>query len=254
MKYCHTIILFLLFVNLSFGQVPLLSKDRFALDSIIPVYRLSETEVGLAITIWESEDNESFEKLLESVTNAEDIWTKFLSGKSHDENYSVVDTAARIKLISIRSISDSLSFLIGKKFYIYGEKGIYQSNVSDILIRLDQCETNFIFLKLNHIDPSIGHPIMAMQKKIPLKFERDTVWDKRYNESLMTLESDYVDSIETVSFARWGKFHLVYSDSFDWYIDPKKCYFPSRGIINENNGEYNWVWGADLDLFGIPCD
>jgi hypothetical protein len=244
----------LIIANTVSGQKNYWENEEFALDSILPVYRFSETEVGLVIILWDSEENKSIQNFIDRVIKAEDIWTKFLSGKSKDENYCVVDTAARFRFISVKSLSDTLSFLIGKKFYIYGEKGICESTVTDILLRLDQCETNFILIKLNNTDPKIGHPILAMKKKIPLKFGRDTLWDKRYNESLKSEESDYPDSIGSISFARWESYHLVYSDSFDWYINPEKCYFPSRGIIVENKGEYTWAWGSDLDLFGIPCD
>jgi len=229
-------------------------EDKFQLDTIISVFRFSESSVGLTLTINEHDSNYMLDNLVNQIIRKEYLWSLYFN-KSYDlDKVRIIDSSSNFKLFYNKSITDSLSYLVGKSFYIYGQKGFCKSKISDILIHLDECETNFILLRLDKIDPSIGNPLFATKDKISISYERNIAQENNYNKYLSSLPSDYYDTIPETHFAKWNGYLLFYSDTFNWYHNNKSCLFPSRSIILETNKEYQTLWTKSLDLFGIPCD
>jgi hypothetical protein len=229
-------------------------EDKFHLDTIISVFQFSESSIGLTLIINEHDSNYEFDNLVNQIIRTEDLWSLYLD-KNYDLNkVRIVDSSSYYRLFYNKSIADNLSYLVGKSFYIYGQKGICKSKICDILIHLDECETNFILLRLDKIDASIGNPLFATKDKISISYERNIAQETNYNKYLSTFPTDYTDTIPETNFARWNGYLLFYSDTFNWYHINESCIYPSRSIILERNNDYQILWTRSLDLFGIPCD
>ena len=228
--------------------------EKYKLDSIIPVFKFSENSIGLTLVLWESEPNSDINKLLSRIAKSDSLWTLLSRKKFSSEKLKHIETTNRFSLFTNKTLSDSLSYLIGKEFYIYGQYGLCKSKISEILLCLDECLTNFVLLKLEEIDPSIGNPLIATRKKAEIQFTRNLKIESDFNQFIDSLPVDYTDTVPSIFFGEWNNYYLFYSDNFLWHIDSKSCRFPSRNIVFLRNKYFNTKWNCGLDLFGIPCD
>jgi hypothetical protein len=160
-----------LILNCSFAACGQASADnRYQLDSIIPVYRFSETSVGLTLVIGDYNANAEIDGLANRVEEAEDLWTLYYNKAYDDIKFKLIDSLSDYNLFFNKTLSDSLSYLKGKSYYIYGQKGICKAQVIDIILHINECRSNFILLRLGRVDPAIGNPLFAMTKRVAVKF------------------------------------------------------------------------------------
>ncbi|OFX85135.1 MAG: hypothetical protein A2W99_07055 [Bacteroidetes bacterium GWF2_33_16] len=228
--------------------------EKYELDSIIPVFKFSENSIGLTLVLWESESNPDINKFLSRIAKSDSLWTLLSRKNFNSEKLRLIETTNRLSLFTNKTLSDSLSYLIGKEFYIYGQNGLCNSKISEILLCLDECLTNFVLLKLEAIDHSIGNPLIATRKKVEIQFSRNLKIEKEFNQFIDSLPVDYTDTVPSIFFGEWNNYYLFYSDNFLWHIDSKSCKFPSRSMVFIRNKYFNIKWKHGLDLFGIPCD
>ncbi|OFX69181.1 MAG: hypothetical protein A2X14_01430 [Bacteroidetes bacterium GWD2_33_33] len=228
--------------------------EKYQLDSIIPVFKFSENRIGLTLTLWEYNSNKETDNLLSQLVETDSLWTLYGSQKFDTEKLKLVEKTENFKFFTNKSLVDSLSYLIGKQFFIFGENGICKSKISDILFCLDECRTSFILLTFENIDKEIGNPLIAMKNKVEIEFERNISFENEYNQYLDTTRLDYTDTIPSTNFAKWNEYYLFYSDNFKWYLDTHSCEFPSRTIVFKRDKYFSEKWHQELDLFGVPCD
>ena len=136
-------------------------------------------------------------------------------------------------------------------------KGVVERSIRDVVFSLDECRSNVVVFRFDNIDiAQNGQPVFCSKEKLHLVFGNTPEVDKAIDLYMQNNQSDYTDSIKTISFAHSDSVYFAYSDDFNWNLGTHlKNYFPSRAVyVKRNDNKYYIKWALGLDLFGIPCD
>lgn len=174
---------------------------------------------------------------------------------------SYVDTSGLYKILKVDSLSGRVKQHIASVYFVYGTKGVAKVIISEVLLALDECKTNFIALTISYFDTThYGMPILCSDKPLKIEYKGNYA---DVEKQIVQLEGeqkgdyDYLPKIPTKVFGHAGSMFFAFSDDFLWERaeGEQKCLFPSRYIFKqEKNGPLKRYWVESLDLFGIPCD
>lgn len=172
-----------------------------------------------------------------------------------------VDTSGEYRLLKVDTLSQRVRHHIAPFYFVYGTRGAAKVTISEVLLALDECKTNFIALTISTFDTAnYGTPSLCSDKPLNIDYKGNyTAVEKQIAQLQKAAKSDYeyLDKIPIKVFGHVGSMFLAFSDDFLWERAKggQKCFFPSRHIfMQEKNGHLKQYWAESLDLFGIPCD
>jgi hypothetical protein len=242
-------------------QVQETKKDFvFEENLILPVYILSEKTTAIVINLNDTQVPTKYDKLFEKIDSKYSLSSDYYHATPDSiTNFTFIDTIGEYKLIRNLAFENEIKKNFDEKYYVYGTKGFSEMKINDVVLGLDECETNIIGLVIKNFDTvKNGKPIFCSNQILHLNYSRNykqvESLIEKYNTSQL---NDYTDSVKTKVFANIDSTYFSFQDDFIWGIKSKKtkCSYPSRGIyIFRKDNTVNPIWFSSLDLFGISCD
>jgi len=229
------------------------------LDSVqfYSIFRLTKNTTAIVIPIDNTTDSK-YSSIFDKFYH-QDSLHQFISKErlTKDRAKFYYDTLNGFLLLHDIQLENELKKIVPTEFYINGLKRILKSDITNIIINISECETNFIgFVLKNEPLLNNGKTIFASTKKIELEYINNKAIDNQINQFISTQKYDYRDSIRVKTFAKSNDLYFTYLDDFRWYDSKNNsnCLFPSRMIYKINKNKISLFWGSGIDRFGIGCD
>ena len=201
-NFIKQLLISLLLILFSFGNVKGQSDDWTLQNDYFPVYTFSEKTEGLTvrITYTHPTENSIVESAFNELSHTDSLEVSILPKV---KSCIPVDTNGVFKFYRNLKLEKTLLDGIDKSFFVYCTKGKVERSINDVVFSLDECRSNFIVFRFNKIDTiKYGHPILCTRKKLPLKFINSPSICKEIESLKLNENFDYTDSVKTIVFAQ----------------------------------------------------
>jgi hypothetical protein len=232
-------------------------KYEFDKSSIFGVYQLTDKDFAICIPVQFDNDNLPFSKDYQKFLVKDSL--PWIYGKDM-KDYKYYDTLFVNKLIYNKRFEDVFKKKMKEKFFVYGTKSSQECSVKRVVFQSNDCSNDYIAYILNVDKNTVGNPLIASEKEIPLNYGKDY---SELNQSIKKSASK--ESTEMMYgagkyypkvFANYDNLYFTYYDDFKWFdkSSNSNVQFPERAIFDVNsNGKIKLLWSSEMDLLGLPC-
>jgi hypothetical protein len=236
------------------------SVDGSLKQMICPVFEISPVSIVVMLPTSEIGDSGIFDSIFGDFEQFDSNLSYYLDQQTV-KNGIIYDSTGAYKLFRNDKLERETKKLLAKNYFIYGTKACVRCKVKDIVFAFDECRSQIYGFTIEGYDAKrCGHPLMCIQDSLPVSYGNDYAKiEQRVNNFEKPQPGDYIDSIRSKIFGNIGTEYFTYHDDFNWARESvgenTKCYWPGRAILRVlKNRKPKILWGAALDLFGIPCD
>ena len=230
---------------------------EFDKSSIFGVYQLTDKDFAICIPVQFDNDNLPLSKDYQTFLVKDSL--PWIYGKDM-KDYKYYDTLFVNRLIYNKRFEDVFKKKMKEKFFVYGTKSSQECSVKKVVFQSNECSNDYIAYILNVDKNTIGNPLIASEKEIPLDYGKDySELNKsiKKNASKESTEMMYgLGNYNPKVFSHYKNLHFTYYDDFKWFdkTSTSNVQFPERAIFDVNpTGKIKLLWSSEMDLLGLPC-
>lgn len=230
---------------------------EFDENSVFGVYQLTDKDFAICIPVQFDNENLPFSKEYKTFLVKDSL--PWIYGKDM-KDYTYYDTLFVHQLIYNKRFEDVFKKKMKENFFVYGTKSSQKCDVKKVVFQSNECGSDYIAYILKVDKNTIGNPLIASEKEIPLSY------GKNYSEinpsikkfaSKESTENTYgLGNYHPVVYSHYNSLYFTYYDDFQWFDEnsTSNCQFPERAIFDVNSqGKIKLLWSSEMDLLGLPC-
>jgi hypothetical protein len=223
-------------------------------NSIFGVYQLTDKDIAICIPVQFGNQDLPLSKKYEDFLVKDSVpWIYNREMK----DYKYYDTLSVDRLIYNKRFEDAFKKEMKDSYFVYGTKASQLCKVKRIVFKSDECGNDYIAYILNVDKNLTGDPLIASEKEIPLKYDKNYSMQNlsiKKAASKESTENNYGHGkYDPIVFANYNN---LYFDDFKWHNKDSgsEVQFPERAVFEmDSKGKINLLWSSEMDLLGLPC-
>lgn len=226
-------------------------------NTIFGVYQLTDKDIAICMPVQFGYDDLPLSKKYENFLAKDSL--PWIYGKDM-KDYKYYDTLSVDRLIYNKRFEDVFKKEMKDSYFVYGTQSFQECKIKRVVFQSTECGNDYIAYILNVDKNQIGHPLIASEKEIPLKYENDY---KEINKTIKksaakeSTENNYgFGNYNPLVYGNYKNLYFTYYDDFKWYNKKSgsNCQFPERAIFElDSKGKAKVLWSSEMDLLGLPC-
>lgn len=226
-------------------------------NTVFGVYQLTDKDIAICMPVQFGYDDLPLSKKYENFLAKDSL--PWIYGKDM-KDYKYYDTLSVDRLIYNKRFEDVFKKEMKKSYFVYGTQSFQECKIKKVVFQSTECGNDYIAYILNVDKNQIGHPLIASEKEIPLKYDNDY---KEINKTIKksaskeSTENNYgFGNYNPLVYGNYKNLYFTYYDDFKWYDKKSRsnCQFPERAIFElDSKGKAKMLWSSEMDLLGLPC-
>ena len=230
---------------------------EFDKNSVFGVYQLTDKDFAICTPVQFDNENLPFSKEYEKFLVKDSL--PWIYGKDM-KDYTYYDTLFVDKLIYNKRFENVFKKKMKEKFFVYGTKSSQECMVKKVVFQSNDCGNDYIAYILNVDKNTIGNPLIASEKEIPLSYGKNYSIENKSIKKFASKESTEnmygLGHYNPIVFSHYNNLYFTYYDDFQWFDKNlfSDCQFPERAVFDVNSqGKIKLLWSSEMDLIGLPC-
>lgn len=229
----------------------------FDKNSVFGVFQLTDKDFAIYIPVQFDNDNLPLSKDYQTFLVKDSLpWIY----RNNMKDYKYYDTLFVNKLIYNKRFEDIFKKKMKDHFFVYGTKSSQKCSIQRIVFQSNECSNDYIAYILNVDKNTVGNPLIASEKEIPLNYGKDySELNKSIKKSASKESTEMMYGLGKYNpkvFANHNNLYFTYYDDFKWFNknSTSNVQFPERAIFDvSSQGKIKLLWSSEMDLLGLPC-
>lgn len=230
---------------------------EFDKNSVFGVYKLTDKDFAICIPVQFDNENLPFSKEYEMFLVKDSL--PWIYGRDM-KDYKYYDTLFVNRLIYNKRFEDIFKKKMIDSFFVYGTEASQECSVKRVVFQSSDCGNDYIAYILNIDKKTVGNPLIASEKEIPLSYGKDySELNKSIKKSASKESTEMMYGVGNYNpkvFANYDNLYFTFYDDFKWFDknSASDVQFPERAIFDvDSKGKIKLLWSSEMDLLGLPC-